>query len=291
MTSATGHPFRFLDLPAELRCRVYEYIEFSSTLHTLDRTQALIKTRDWPVPPKAQVYDSRVTLIQPHTPLAINILVTCHLINKEARPILKRKVEHCRAQPVRYLVDYSAAWAIVAGSSALRSCLGVADWWPFRRRENRAVRSFLQTCALALSRTRQTQDETRNGTQDETRNDTQDGTLNRTQNGSRGIRTIEITITHKSEIVYGRELMDTMIWLSALDYYSPNRLVFIYKSPLPKISTLPTTQMIDSNVFEEQLLQNIPREPGNIDQTSPGVFVRPLREEAYRTHVAGLEFY
>ena len=261
MTSATGHPFRFLDLPAELRCRVYEYIEFSSTWHTLDRAQALINTKDWPIPPRAQVYDSRVTLIQPYTPLAIDILVTCHLINKEARPILKRKVEHCRAQPVRYLVDYSAAWAIVKGSRALGSCLGVADRDPFIRRENRAVRSFLQTCA------------------------------NGTQNGFQRIRTIEITITHKSEIVYGRELIDTMTWLCALKYYSPHRLVFIYKSPLPKISTLPTTQMIDSNVFEEQFLRTIPREPDNIDQSGPGVFVRPLREEAYGTHVAGLEFY
>lgn len=291
MTSATGHPFRFLDLPAELRCRVYEYIEFSSTWHTLDRAHALINTKDWPIPPRAQVYDSRVTLIQPYTPLAIDILVTCHLINKEARPILKRKVEHCRAQPVRYLVDYSAAWAIVKGSRALGSCLGVADRDPFRRRENRAVRSFLQTCALARSRTRQTPDGTQNGTQDEFRNGTQDGTLNGTQNGFRRIRTIEITITHKSEIVYGRELMDTMTWLCALKYYSPHRLVFIYKSPLPKISTLPTTQMIDSNVFEEQFLRTIPREPDNIDQAGPGVFVRPLREEAYGTHVAGLGFY
>ena len=102
MASATETPFRFLDLPAELRCCVYENIEIPTTWQVLDRAEALVSPRwnrteafisesAWPVPPKAQVYDSRVVLIRPRTPLAIEILVTCHLINIEARPILKAR--------------------------------------------------------------------------------------------------------------------------------------------------------------------------------------------------------
>jgi hypothetical protein len=268
MASATVNqqPFRFLDLPAEIRCWVYENIEFPTTWHVLDRTQALINKRDWPVPPKAQVYDSRVTLIRPHTPL--EILMTCHLVNEEARPILKRKMEHCRFQPVRYLIDYSAAWALVGASSTLRSCLGVADGG-ISRCGNRVVRNFLQICALYLSQTR------------------------RTQSGLRGVRAIEMTITHQSEIVYGREVLETMLWLGQLKYYGPTRLVVIYKSPLPRTQMLGSTEIRDSRDIEELLLQDIPREPGIGDQASSerGVFVRPLEEEAFEKHVEGLESY
>jgi hypothetical protein len=186
MASATVNqqPFRFLDLPAELRCWVYKNIEFLTTWHVLDRTQALINKRDWPVPRKAQVYESRVTLIRPHTPLEIPM--TGRLVKEEAYPILKRKMEYCRFQPVRYLVDYSAAWALVGAWSALRSYLGVADGG-IGRRGNSAVRNFLQMCAIYLSQTR------------------------RTQNGLRGVQTIEMPITHQREIVYSIEVLDTIL--------------------------------------------------------------------------------
>jgi hypothetical protein len=145
--------------------------------------------RSWPVPPKAQVYDSRVTLIRPHTPL--EILMTCHAMNEEARQILKRKMERCRFQPVRYLVDYSAARALVEAAGPLRSCLGMADGI-MSRYGNRLVKNFVQRCALYLSQTR------------------------RTQNGLRGVRAIEMTITHKRGILCGMEVMETMTWLHEL---------------------------------------------------------------------------
>lgn len=64
--TADQQPFRFLNLPAELRCWVYERIHFPTTWHALD---AHLDQHTWPRPPNTQVYDSRVTLISPHTPV------------------------------------------------------------------------------------------------------------------------------------------------------------------------------------------------------------------------------
>ncbi|KAF2130132.1 hypothetical protein P153DRAFT_339703 [Dothidotthia symphoricarpi CBS 119687] len=258
-------PFRFLDLPAELRCWVYKSIEISTTSHVLVRTQALLDKRDWPAPPKAQVDESRVTLIRPRIPL--EILMTCHLVNEEARPVLNRKMQHCNTQPVQYLVDYSAAWALV-GASALRSCLGETDE-DISLCKNKAVRNFLRICALNLSQTR------------------------RTQNGSQDVRAIEMTITHKSEVVYGREVLETILWLCQLKYSFPTRLVVIYKSPFPRYRVFGDTEIRDSPEFEDLLMDRIPSESENGDQANSGsgVFVRPLEEEVFNKHVENLESY
>ncbi len=265
-TPLNQQPFRFLDLPQELRCEVYNNIEFPTTWHTLDRTQALFRGRDWPVPPTAQVYESRVTLIRPHTPL--EILMTCHLINEEARPILKRKMEYHKSQPIRYLVDYSAARALVSVSSVLRSCLGLEDEG-LSRYGNETVRDFVSTCTSYLSQTR------------------------RTQNGVEGVPSIEMTITHKSGIAYGREAVETMMWLGVLKRSVPARLVVICKSPFPEIQKLRNGELIDLKILEGLSLQDFPKETGDSDQAAlkRGVFVRPLEEEAFEKHVEGLEFY
>jgi hypothetical protein len=239
---------------------VYKHIEFPTTWHVLDRPQAMLSKREWPVPPKAQIYESRVTLIRPHTPL--EILETCHLVYEEARPILKRRTAQHKARPLRYLVDFSAAWALVGPSSPLKSCLGVTDGGSIRR-ENRVVKSFVQMCTRYLSQTRQT------------------------QNGSRGTRTIEMTITHNKDIVYGSEVAFTAVWLQEILYYAPTRLVVVYQSPLPmsELYAIPTDPGM-----AERTLRSVPMEPEGSDQVS-GVFVRPLEEAAFQKHVDGLEWY
>jgi hypothetical protein len=273
MAPTTEHPFRFLDLPPELRCCVYEAIEFPTTWHVLDRVQSHVNKRHWPVPPLEQVYDSRVTLITPHTPHAIDILVTCRLIYKESHKILKRKVENCMIQPVRYLVDWCAMSVLVMPWSHLRNSLGLVgvghiSW------ASKAVRAFLDTCALSFSRTRRTQEEN--------------------SNGRRYVRTIEVTITHKTGAVYGKEVLDVLTVLSDLIYYSPTRLVVIYKSPLPRIrlcSRASGSVMLDMSEQEKFFLQFFQKEPEKSDRISMGVFARPLEEEAFEKHVEGLEYY
>lgn len=92
MASATvvRQPFRFLDLPKDIRFCVYDKIDVS-TRHVLDRSQALPGNYYWPAPPKDQVYESRIILIKPDNGFAIDFLATCNLIHQEASQILKRK--------------------------------------------------------------------------------------------------------------------------------------------------------------------------------------------------------
>jgi hypothetical protein len=262
--------FRFLNLPQELRYCVYENIKFSTTWHVLDRAQAILDKREWPFPPKAQVQNSRVTLIRPYTGSAIEILATCRLIREEACHILKRKIDHARLQPVRYLVDYSAAWALVSPLSALRSCLGVPDGGDSRR-ENEAVRAFLRICAVSLSRTRLAQ--------------------NGIPNKSRRVQTIEMTITHQSDLVYGIEVFETVMSFSELRYFGPTRLVIVYQSPLPRVWIKGDTQARDLRHIEGRFLQQVPRElePSSQASSCPGIFVKPREEAAFEKHVTGLE--
>jgi hypothetical protein len=268
MASAAECRFRFLDLPTELRCCVYEQIEFPTTWHVLDRIDSRFSKRDWPIPPKKQIFDSRINLIKPHTERAIEMLLTCHLINEEARSILKRRVEHFRTQPVRYLVDYPTAWALIGCASSLRPCLGSAPIFPLDEDESVSPTTFVQTCRYALSQTRRRPDSTY------------------------GPQTIEMTINHKTGIAYGREIVEVAVLIGDLreTCYCPTRLVVVYKSPLPEIRFEGQTETSSGKNMEELLLQLIPREL-SLRYMATGMLVRPLEEEAFEKHLEGLKIY
>ncbi|KAH7083072.1 hypothetical protein BKA63DRAFT_142826 [Paraphoma chrysanthemicola] len=102
-----------------------------------------------------------------------------------------------------------------------------------------------------------------------------------------------MTITHKSGIVYGGEVWQTMEWLQELKYHAPTRLVVIYKSPLPHIqlrSDMPIHTLSD---WEKSLRNKLPEEPGIGEQvrSERGIFVKPLKEYDFEKHVEGLEWY
>lgn len=227
----------------------------------------MLSKRAKPDPPLAQGYESRVTLIRPYRGSEIAILATCHLIRNEARAMLQRKTDHCRYQPVRYLVDYSATWALINPNSVLRSCLARPDAG-INMRENEAVKAFLRTCKEAVSRTR------------------------RGKKDGGGVRAIEMTINHKSEVAYGYEVLRTALWLKQMRYFGPTRVVVVYQSPLPWTRLSEDDQARDSAPIEECTLKNIPREPGAGEQagSSRGFFVRPLDVEAFTKHVEGLVY-
>ncbi|KAJ8113842.1 hypothetical protein OPT61_g4137 [Boeremia exigua] len=263
----TQQPFRFLDLPAELRYYVYDKIEFPTTQHVLDRKQALLNNRDWQVPPRGQVYDPEVTLITPRTGFAGEFLSTCHLINKEAREIVKHKVEQCRLQPIQYLVDYSTAPTLAGPSSSLGSSPGATDR-DTGGGETSAVRTFLRTSAHVLSHTSPAPSETQNGVQH--------------------VQTIEMTFIHKSGAGYDRDIAETILWLSELGHYRHfrPRLVLVYKSPLIYSKTPGSLEVKGSGKLEEDLLRFVSKESVTSDQDGSrhGVFARPLKEQAFEKH-------
>jgi hypothetical protein len=263
MAITEQQPFRFMDLPPELRCMVYERIDVLTTWHTLDRIDAHAEKSEWPVPPKAQINESRIALIIPHTPL--DILMVCRLTNLEARPFLERKMGYCKAQPTRFLVDYSAACALLRPCSTFNSCLGIEGRGPEGCRSGYA-KDFLQLCSPHVSHSPR-------------------------KDGSRDVRTIELTIAHKRDIEYCLEVYAVMSRVTQIKHCSRLRLVVTYNSSLPRVRHYTYTS--DSKIAEAQLLEKVPREPEDTEQVSSqcGVFVRPLENEAFEKHVEALERY
>jgi hypothetical protein len=92
-------PFRFLDLPTGLRCMVYEEIEITTNKHELKESQFDDDQRH--VDPEQ---DPSMTLFR--RILRVSMLATCHLIHREATPILAQKAQQLVEEPVRLSIDW-----------------------------------------------------------------------------------------------------------------------------------------------------------------------------------------
>ncbi|KAF2028982.1 hypothetical protein EK21DRAFT_33735, partial [Setomelanomma holmii] len=101
--------FRFLDLPPELRCMIYEHIEIATCRHTIREEDARFLHSDgrWVA---SDVADTTITLVRKS--LETSILATCRIINREATTILDRKLRRLEMQPVRFYAGYSGATAL-----------------------------------------------------------------------------------------------------------------------------------------------------------------------------------
>jgi hypothetical protein len=97
-------PFRFLDLPAELRFMVYEFLPATIQHHVMDN----------PLDFKG----STLTLATKSIPM--ELLDVYRSISAEAEPLLNKQMEAFKTELLRLIVDSSSAWFLFSGCSILR---------------------------------------------------------------------------------------------------------------------------------------------------------------------------
>ncbi|KAI4708665.1 hypothetical protein J4E89_006721 [Alternaria sp. Ai002NY15] len=101
-------PFRFLDLPAELRCMVYEAIDVAT------RKEKYKPTKEYDIPHVRIKRDDGSSkgngkLVLYRRVLPVSILATCRLVNQEAGPIIAQKLQQMVKEPVRFGMHWTAA--------------------------------------------------------------------------------------------------------------------------------------------------------------------------------------
>ncbi|KAG9196233.1 hypothetical protein G6011_01354 [Alternaria panax] len=138
-------PFRFLDLPAELRYMVYEAIE------------ATTKKRELDVTDRSKTLADRSLIVMFRGAIQMSILATCRLVNQEASPIMARKTQTMTNEPVRFLMDWDV---VVATQDILYSCFDTSpETLALHAREgNHPMALFIKSCrtyyvAAAITRT------------------------------------------------------------------------------------------------------------------------------------------
>jgi hypothetical protein len=106
-TTRPAQPFRFLDLPTELRLMVYEFLPVRTHHHTFK-----YPVTDPNEPPIGDV-ESDVTLVE--KTIDVRIPATCQLVNVEATPILNARLDRLREEPWHFIVDSPSLRAFFGG--------------------------------------------------------------------------------------------------------------------------------------------------------------------------------
>jgi hypothetical protein len=105
-------PFRFMDLPAELRCAVYELLDAETRLRSIDDLYICRHLGKKPSTSKAAIMVKDV-------PTAI--LATCRIVNDEAAPILGPKLKKVRQnEPIHLILDSCNFNTFMPRSSSLQ---------------------------------------------------------------------------------------------------------------------------------------------------------------------------
>jgi hypothetical protein len=112
------------------------------------------------------------------------------------------------------------------------------------------------------------------------------------------MQNIEITITHKSGIVYGAEVMDTIVWLTEHQKYTKVQLKVVFESPMPTPVVSSGRHVVeDDHVLREMLtitglsVTAYDSQAGGQSSAARGVCVRALGKEAFAKLLKSLEKY
>lgn len=100
--SRSQEPFRFLDLPLELRYVVYEYFDIKTRDHGLRRRS----TQDW----TNDVPNEEITwLVRKSIPGVATLLLLCRQIAHEANKVVGPKLRALEQEPLRFFWGYRTA--------------------------------------------------------------------------------------------------------------------------------------------------------------------------------------
>ena len=141
-------PFRFLDLPPELRCMVYEQLNIVTRRHVLSDSDV----RQTSYPNASQTTDLSMTLLRKSLP--VTLLTACQLVKVEAMPILATKLRELEKEPVRFQLSYGGATALTDPDSPFAGCFDT-DSANVGTISNERVKDFVSRCSTYLTHTLQ----------------------------------------------------------------------------------------------------------------------------------------
>ena len=143
----SARPFRFLDLPAELRCMVYKAIDVATRKETYNPTKKC-------EPPRVRMKrdddfsNGNGKLVLYRCVLPMSILATCRLVNQEASPIIAHKLQKMVKEPVRFRMEWAAGNWI---QDNLRDCLTTSPEAALAgARSSDSMWQFVYTCSSYL---------------------------------------------------------------------------------------------------------------------------------------------
>jgi hypothetical protein len=111
-------PFRFLDLPKELRLMVYERLPVKTTYHTYDFNE----------PHYVVSNESTLNSFQLvwKTLSGLSILATCRQITTEATPIIEHKLRTIESEPIRMIATPDTFCSFILQHSII-DCISLSD--------------------------------------------------------------------------------------------------------------------------------------------------------------------
>jgi len=241
----TQYTFRFLDLPSELRCIVYDHVDIPSVHHVLTRSDVDLHSSQWP-PTAADAPQSSITFFRPGLPL--DLLTTCRLVKQEALPILLARIKALESEPLNYLVDFAASVPLLRTYCVLHACIsGIkqVDSWEHLSQTGKA---FAAKGSYYAKQSKQ----------------------------------VTVTILHKDGLVYRDETIWQLIM--AEETYG-RQIDVIYRTPFPDSRSYDLTNDVRTSgkAVEFLVLDRVRSRRAQGDLTCANY--RPLDEEAFAKHL------